>query len=61
VLWCDPFDAASIATAMTQSLEAARRRTLMARGLQIAARHDWNDTARAHLEIYEKLREPVHA
>ncbi len=61
VLWCDPFDVASIATAMTYSLDAAQRRKLIARGLQIAARHDWNDTARAHLVVYEKLREPVHA
>ena len=59
--WCDPFDVASIATAMTHSLDAAQRATLIARGLQIAARHDWNDTARAHLSVYGKLREPAHA
>lgn len=61
VLWCDPFDTASIAAAMTHSLDVARRRKLIARGLEIAARHDWNDTARAHLATYEKLREPVDA
>ena len=43
VLWCDPFDTASIAAAMAQSLDAARRERLIQRGLQIAARHDWDD------------------
>jgi len=61
VLWCDPFDTASMAAAMTGSLDAERRTKLIARGLQIVARHDWNNTARAHLSTYEKLREPVHA
>ncbi len=60
-LWCDPFDTASIATAMARSLDGARRAALIARGLQIAARHDWAHTARAHLASYEKLRERAHA
>jgi glycosyltransferase-like protein len=60
-LWCDPFDATSIATAMARSLEAARRPHLIASGLQVAARHDWTKTAGAHLAAYEKLREPAHA
>jgi glycosyltransferase-like protein len=59
VLWCDPFDTASIATAMARSLDGSRRRQLIARGLQIAARHAWNSTARAHIATYEKVREPV--
>lgn len=61
VLWCDPFDAASVAAAMELSLDAVRRGALIARGMRVAARHDWHDTARAHLAIYEKLVEPVHA
>src|SRR5262245_45187898 len=61
VLWCDPFDTASIATAMAQSLDPSRRRHLPACGFRIAARHDWVSTARAHLPTYESLREPVHA
>jgi glycosyltransferase-like protein len=61
VEWCDPFDAASIAAAMACSLEPARRPQLIARGLRIAARHDWNSTARAHLPTYELLLERVHA
>jgi len=61
VEWCDPFDTASIAAAMARSLEPARRPQLIARGLQIAARHDWEKTARAHLPSYELLLELVHA
>ncbi len=60
-LWCDPFDAVSIAAAMAHSFGAARRAQLIARGLHIAARHDWANTGRAHLAAYEKLREPAHA
>jgi len=61
VLWCDPLDAASIASAMARSLDDACRMGLIGRGLRIAARHDWNDTARAHLAVYERLRERAHA
>jgi glycosyltransferase-like protein len=65
VLWCDPFDARSIAVAMVQSLDIARREHFIARGLEIAARHDWMRTARAHLasydELHARLKEPAHA
>ncbi|HEY2526472.1 MAG TPA: MSMEG_0565 family glycosyltransferase [Xanthobacteraceae bacterium] len=61
VLWCNPFDANSIGDAMARSLEPSIRDTLGARGLRLAARHDWETTARAHLSTYEKLREPIHA
>jgi glycosyltransferase-like protein len=61
VLWCDPHDAGSIAAAMTDSLDAAKRAPLIARGTQVAARHDWTTTARAHLPSYERLQEPIHA
>lgn len=60
-LWCDPFDTASIAAAMAHALDAAHRRRLIARGGLIAARHDWDRTARAHLSTYEKLREAAYA
>lgn len=60
-LWCDPFDVTSIAAAMERSLDAVRRAQLVARGLRLAVRHDWTNTARAHLATYEKLREPAHA
>jgi glycosyltransferase-like protein len=65
VLWCDPFDARSIAAAMAQSLDTARRDHFIARGFEIAARHDWLRTARAHLASYDglhdRLKEPAHA
>ncbi len=55
VLWCDPLDTASIATAMAASLDPSRRETLIARGIRIAARHDWMTTAQSHLAAYEIL------
>jgi len=55
VLWCDPLVAASIAEAMERSLDPARRPLLIARGKQVAAGHDWDDIARAHLPTYQKL------
>jgi glycosyltransferase-like protein len=61
VLWCDPFDVASIADGIVRSLDVDLRPELIARGAQVAARHDWMNTARAHLAGYEKLREPAHA
>ncbi len=61
VLWCNPLDTASIAAAMAQSLDVWRRGALSARGLQIAARHDWANTAQAHLSTYDELRERVDA
>ena len=61
VAWCDPFDTGSIAAAMAQSLDGARRADLVTAGHCVAARHDWAGTARAHLPAYEKLLEPVDA
>jgi glycosyltransferase involved in cell wall biosynthesis len=59
VLWCDPFEVASIAAAMAASLDAARREDCIERGLRIAARHDWTRTAQAHLASYRSLQEPA--
>jgi glycosyltransferase-like protein len=61
VVWCDPYDVASIAAAMARSLEPARRAVLIANGAKVAARHDWADTARACLAGYMTLLEPAHA
>jgi glycosyltransferase-like protein len=61
VAWCDPFNSASIAAAMALSLDPARRSTLIAQGFQVAARHDWAATARAHLVTYQTLAESIHA
>jgi glycosyltransferase-like protein len=59
--WCDPHDAVSIADAMRATLDPARRGGLIDGGLLVAARHDWRNTARAHLEIYAQLKEVQHA
>jgi glycosyltransferase-like protein len=61
VVWCDPFDTASIAAAMTAALDPARRPHRVARGFAIAARHDWITTAQAHLPGYHRLLEPAQA
>jgi glycosyltransferase-like protein len=61
VEWCDPFDMESIARAMERSLNAGHRPQLRTRGREVAARHSWEGTARAHLAVYEAVAEPAHA
>ncbi|WP_088342983.1 MULTISPECIES: MSMEG_0565 family glycosyltransferase [Rhodomicrobium] len=61
VAWCDPQEPASIAEAMVASLAPAARRTWIARGHELAARHDWTTVAERHLAVYAELAEPVHA
>jgi glycosyltransferase-like protein len=61
VMWCDPFRAASIADAMLIASAEPMRARLARRGPIVAKRHDWGGTARAHLPIYTKLSEAIHA
>jgi glycosyltransferase-like protein len=61
VIWCDPLNPAAIAEAMSASLDARSRERLVARGLNVARRHNWRTTAQAHLAVYDRLREAVHA
>jgi glycosyltransferase-like protein len=61
VIWCDPFNPAAIAEGMSVSLDVQCRERLIARGLHVARRHDWQATAQAHLAVYDRLREAVHA
>jgi glycosyltransferase-like protein len=61
VVWCDPFRAASIADAMLIACAEPMRSRLARRGPIIAQRHDWGATARAHLPVYAKLCEAIHA
>jgi glycosyltransferase-like protein len=61
VIWCDPFNPATIAEAMSTSLDARSRERLVARGLDVARRHNWRTTAQAHLAVYDRLREAIHA
>ena len=60
-LWCNPFEPASISAAMAASFDVRRRECLITGGRGIAVRHDWTATAHAHIKIYDKLREPIHA
>jgi glycosyltransferase-like protein len=61
VMWCDPFNPTAIAEAMSTSLDARCGERLVARGLHVARRHNWRTTAQAHLAVYDRLREAVHA
>jgi glycosyltransferase-like protein len=61
VMWCDPFNPTAIAEGMSTSLDARCRERLVARGLEVAKRHNWRTTAQAHLAVYDRLREAVHA
>ena len=60
-VWCDPHAVSSIADAMLVSLVEPMRSRLIARGYDVAARHDWSRAASAHLSAYEILRETEHA
>jgi glycosyltransferase-like protein len=59
--WCDPYDTESVASAMRATLDPARRRKLISHGKNLAKKHDWLNTARAHHEVYARIRELQHA
>lgn len=61
VVWCNPLSVVSIADALVVSLSEPLRSRLSKRGTQIAARHDWTATGRAHLPIYRTLQELQYA
>ena len=61
VIWCDPFRAASIADAMLIACAEPVRARFAGRGPIVARRHDWGATAKAHLPIYARLSEAIHA
>lgn len=54
-LWADPDDPDSIANAMCRALMPGTRERIVARGFQVAARHDWPTCARAHLPAYRAV------
>ena len=60
-LWCDPLSSGSIADAMVAATRSPQRESLVARGLAVAARHSWAETARAHLPTYRALGARQHA
>jgi glycosyltransferase-like protein len=59
--WCDPFVVHSIAQAMRVSLTEPSRGRLIERGRRCAGRHNWSQTAAAHLASYTALCEVEHA
>ena len=60
-LFCDPFDPASIASAMREALWPEQATRLRACGLAVAAGHSWRAVAQRTLSLYRRLREPAHA
>lgn len=60
-LWCDPLSPPAIAEAMARALDPAARAAFARRGPRIAARHDWRGVAQAHLPLYRRHGEAVHA
>ena len=61
VAWCNPLNPGSIANAMASVLGAALKQKLVANGAVAVRRHDWLRTARAHLPVYESMREMTDA
>lgn len=61
VVWCDPLHIGSIANAMATILAEPLRSRLSLSGLMVAHRHDWSQTAQAHIPVYQGLRELHHA
>jgi hypothetical protein len=51
----------SIANAMAMVLTDPLHSRLAQRGVLVARRHDWSNTARAHLPVYQRLTELAHA
>jgi glycosyltransferase-like protein len=61
VMWCDPQSVASIANAIAMALGEPLHSRLAERGVLVARQHDWSNTARAHLPVYQRLSELQHA
>jgi glycosyltransferase-like protein len=61
VAWCNPLNSGSVANAMASVLGAAMRERLVANGAAVVRRHDWLRTARAHVPVYDSMRETIDA
>jgi glycosyltransferase-like protein len=61
VAWCDPYNVATIASAMLVAATTPARDQFVKRGRFLAARRDWRQVAAAHIADYVKIRELVHA
>ena len=67
-LWVDPLDHASIAQAMLLACDPGCAASLRASGMRVCRWHDWNQSARRHLQLYESptdsagpRRDEIHA
>ncbi|TCU11685.1 MSMEG_0565 family glycosyltransferase [Rhizobium sullae] len=60
-IWCDPHHPASIAEAMALGLIPDLRDRLIPRGIEVAARFSWPQTAAQHLSTYAAVMEATHA
>jgi glycosyltransferase-like protein len=59
--WCDPEHPGSIADAVLSALAEPLRSRLIAKGHQVASRHEWIRSAEAHLPTYQITREAHYA
>jgi glycosyltransferase-like protein len=61
VVWCDPFDAATIADAMHLAIRPESRARLFRRADGLLAALSWDRSAAAHLPVYRQLRKFQYA
>jgi glycosyltransferase-like protein len=61
VVWCDPFDVATIADAMIEAIRPETRLRLARRAAGLLAPLSWDRSAAAHVPVYRQLRELQHA
>jgi glycosyltransferase-like protein len=57
VVWCDPFDVATIADAMIEAIRPETRLRLAQRAAGLLAPLSWDRSAAAHLPVYRQLAE----
>ncbi len=61
VVWCDPLDVATIASAMVQAIRPERKAQLALAAPRLLAALSWDRSAAAHVPVYQQLREVQHA
>lgn len=61
VLWCDPHNTTSIAEGMMLAVQPRIRARLRERAGAVLAPHNWLRVAKAHLPIYQEVRELQYA
>jgi glycosyltransferase-like protein len=61
VVWCDPLDVATIASAIIEAIRPERKVQLALNAPRLLAAMNWDRSAAAHLPFYLHLRELQHA